>query len=341
VTMSDIVTSGLLRTLGGTLILGTMASPRVVFVTAPDAQILDVAGPLEVFTSANHLIDDACYRTEVVSSAGGRITTSCHLQIITNPISAVRSPIDTMFVAGGIGVAQAMQDPHLIHHVRRLANGATRVASVCTGAFILAASGLLDGRRATTHWEWCAPMAAMFPDIELVPDAIYVRDGDIWTSAGVTAGIDLALSFVAADHGQQAAALVARHLVVYLQRSGGQAQFSLPLAAQTAEREPLRQLLAWAIDNPASDLTVATLARRMNLSERQFARVFKSELGISPAAHIETMRLECACRLLETTTLAVDQIASTSGFSNTETMHRAFRRRLNTTPGQHRRHFSS
>ena len=176
-----------------------------------------------------------------------------------------------MFVAGGIGVAQAMQDRYLIRHVRRLANGATRVASVCTGAFVLAASGLLSGRRATTHWEWCGPMAAMFPDIEFVPDAIYVRDGDVWTSAGVTAGIDLALSFIVADHGQQAAALVARHLVVYLQRSGGQAQFSLPLAAQAAEREPLRQLLAWAIDNPASDLTVAALARRMNLSERQFA----------------------------------------------------------------------
>ena len=135
-----------------------------------------------------------------------------------------------MFVAGGIGVAQAMQDRYLIQHVRRLANGVTRVASVCTGAFVLAASGLLtaDERR---HWEWCGPMAAMFPAIEFVPDAIYVRDGDVWTSAGVTAGIDLALSFVAADHGQQAAALVARHLVVYLQRSGGQAQFSLPLAA--------------------------------------------------------------------------------------------------------------
>ena len=338
--MSDIIRSCVLPTSQLALILNCVGNPRVVFVTAPDAQILDVAGPLEVFTSANRLINDARYRTDVVTSTGGPIATSCHLQIITTPISTIRAPIDTMFVAGGIGVAQAMQDRYLIHNVRRLANGATRVASVCTGAFVLAASGLLTGRRATTHWEWCAPMAVMFPDIEFVPDAIYVRDGDIWTSAGVTAGIDLALSFIAADHGQQAAALVARHLVVYLQRSGGQAQFSLPLAAQTAEREPLRQLLAWAIDNPASDLTVAALARRMNLSERQFARVFKSDLGITPAAHIETMRIECACRLLETTTLAVDQIASTCGFGTTETMHRAFRRRLNTTPGQHRRHFS-
>ena len=338
--MSDIVRSDALQTSELAFILSSVGSPRVVFVTAPDAQILDVTGPLEVFTSANRFIDGACYRTEVVTSSGGPITTSCHLQIITTPISAIRAPIDTMFVAGGIGVAQAMQDRYLIQHVRRLANGATRVASVCTGAFVLAASGLLSGRRATTHWEWCGPMAAMFPDIEFVPDAIYVRDGDVWTSAGVTAGIDLALSFIAADHGQQAAALVARHLVVYLQRSGGQAQFSLPLAAQAAEREPLRQLLAWAIDNPASDLTVAALARRMNLSERQFARVFKSELGVTPAAHIETMRLECACRLLETTTLSVDHVASTSGYGTTETMHRAFRRRLNTTPGQHRRHFS-
>lgn len=313
---------------------------RIVFVTAPNAQILDVTGPLEVFSSANSLIDGARYRTEVVGAAGGAITTSCGLQIITSPIASVRSPIDSLFVAGGIGVADAMQDQYLIHHVRRLANSATRVASVCTGAFVLAASGLLDGRRATTHWDWCGPMAAMYPDIDFVSDAIFVRDGDIWTSAGVTAGIDLALSFVAADHGQQAAALVARHLVVYLQRSGGQAQFSVLLAAQTAEREPLRQLLSWAIDNPADDLTVAALARRMNLSERQFTRVFKLELGVTPAAHIETMRLECACRLLETTTLPVDHVAARSGFGTTETMHRAFRRRLNTTPGEHRHHFS-
>ena len=285
---------------------------RIVFVTAPNAQILDVTGPLEVFSSANNLIDDARYRTEVVTAGGGTITTSCGLQIITSPAGSVRSPIDSLFVTGGIGVADAMQDQYLIRHVRRLAKGATRVASVCTGAFVLAASGLLNGRRATTHWDWCGPMAAMYPDIDFVSDAIFVRDGDVWTSAGVTAGIDLALAFVAADHGQQAAALVARHLVVYLQRSGGQAQFSVPLRAQTAEREPLRQLLSWAIDNPADDLSVAALARRMNLSERQFTRVFKLELGVTPAAHIETMRLECACRLLETTTLPVDNVASTS-----------------------------
>jgi transcriptional regulator GlxA family with amidase domain len=213
------------------------------------------------------------------------------------------------------------------------------VTSVCSGAFVLAAAGLLDGRRATTHWAECHLLATTHPAVSVDGDAIYVRDGDVWTSAGVTAGIDLALALVADDHGARAAAAVARHLVVYLRRSGGQAQFSTLLAAQAAESEPVRELLAWLPDHLAADLSVPALARRVHLSERQFSRVFKAAVGVTPSEHVESSRLEAACRLLETTGHAVDHIARLCGFGAPETMNRAFRRRLNTTPGDHRRHF--
>ncbi len=170
-------------------------------------------------------------------------------------------------------------------------------------------------------------------------DSIYVRDGNTWTSAGVTAGIDLALALVAEDYGRKAAAAVARQLVVYLRRSGGQAQFSALLAAQDADSEPVRDLLTWLPDHLTDDLTVPKLARQVNLSERHFSRLFKAEVGVSPADHIEAIRLEAACRLLESTHAAIEQVASTCGFGTAETMNRSFRRRLGTTPGQHRRHF--
>jgi transcriptional regulator GlxA family with amidase domain len=179
----------------------------------------------------------------------------------------------------------------------------------------------------------------MYPGVTVDADAIYIRDGNVWTSAGVTAGIDLALAMVADDYGYEGAAKVARNLVVYLQRSGGQSQFSALLATQAAEREPIRELLAWMPEHIAEDLTVPRLAEQMNLSERQFTRVFKSETGVTPAEHVETLRLEAACRLLETTTNTVEQVAKACGYSNPETMHRAFRRRLNTTPIEHRQHF--
>jgi transcriptional regulator GlxA family with amidase domain len=171
------------------------------------------------------------------------------------------------------------------------------------------------------------------------PDAIYVRDGNVWTSAGVTAGIDLALALVADDHGHHAAATVARRLVVYLQRSGGQAQFSALLACQAADTEPVRDLLSWLREHLTEDLSVAALARQLNLSERQFTRVFKSEVGVTAAGYVEAVRLDSACRMLETTNRTIAQIARTCGFGSPETMNRTFRRRLNTTPGDHRHHF--
>ena len=213
------------------------------------------------------------------------------------------------------------------------------MTSVCTGAFVLAAAGLLDGRRATTHWRWCPQLAASHPTVRVDMDAIYVHDGAVWTSAGITAGIDLALALVADDHGQRLAAAVARELVVYLRRAGGQAQFSVPLEVQAAEREPLRDLLDWIVAHPETDLSVAALARRMHLSDRQLGRVFRAELGITPAEHVELARVEAARRLLETTTAPIEQVARHAGFGTPETMQRAFRRRLGTSPSAYRLHF--
>jgi transcriptional regulator GlxA family with amidase domain len=316
-----------------------VAGLDVAVVTFPSAQILDVTGPLEVFSSATRMVPAANYRSQVVSTLGGWVLASSGLSFSTTALRDVGESVDTLVVAGGSDMDEACADEELLRHVRRLARNARRVTSVCSGAFVLAAAGLLDGRRATTHWAECELLATTYPDVSVDGDAIYVRDGDVWTSAGVTSGIDLALALVAQDHGARAAAAVARHLVVYLQRSGGQAQFSVLLAAQAAESEPMRELLAWLPDHLSADLTVPALARRVHLSERQFSRVFKAEVHMTPSAHVERLRLEAACRLLETTGHAVDHIARVCGFGASETMNRAFRRRLNTTPGDHRRHF--
>ena len=316
-----------------------MTDPRVVVVTIPTAQILDLTGPIEVFSTANMLVPGISYRTELVSGPGGLVPTSCGVTVDTLPIADVAGPIDTLAVAGGRDMDSATADTELLDQVRRLAGQARRVTSICSGAFVLAAAGILDGRRATTHWAEVDDLADRYPEVVVDPDAIYVRDGDVWTSAGVTAGIDLALALLADDHGQQVAAKVARQLVVYLRRSGGQTQYSALLANQAAETEPLRDLLAWVADHLAEDLTVAALAERVHLSPRQFARVFKDDVGTTPAEHVETMRLEAACRLLETTDSAVQQVARACGFGTVETMHRVFRRRLDVTPGEHRHHF--
>jgi transcriptional regulator GlxA family with amidase domain len=312
---------------------------RVVVATFPLAQMLDIAGPLEVFSIAGYLDAEAAYPAELVTAGGGLTRTSSGFRFATERIEECVGPIDTLVVAGGRGKFDAAEDEHLLEEVRRLAACSRRVTSVCTGAFVLAAAGLLDGRRVTSHWRWCPQLAASYPAVRVDADAIYVRDDPVWTSAGITAGIDLALALVADDHGTRLAAAVARELVVYLRRAGGQTQFSAPLAAQVAEREPLRDLLDWILQNPDADLSVAALARRMHLSDRQLSRVFKSELGITPADHVEVVRVEAARRLLETTTAPVEQVARLAGFGTTETMQRTFRRRLGTTPTTYRLHF--
>jgi transcriptional regulator GlxA family with amidase domain len=313
----------------------------VVVVASPSAQILDVTGPLEVFSSASSFLPGVSYRTSLVSADGGLVRASCGMTFATTSIHDVTGPVDTLVVAGGRDMDHVRADDPLLGEIRRLARDARRVTSICTGAFLLAAAGLLDGHRATTHWYACDLLDSTYPSVTVEPDAIYVHDGRLWTSAGVTAGIDLALALVAEDHGRRAAATVARRLVVYLRRSGGQAQFSALLSAQSVDSDPVRDLLSWLPDHLAQDLSVPALAKRVHLSDRQFSRVFRTEVGTSPADHVEAARLEGACRLLETTRSPIDRIAKDCGFGTPETMNRTFRRRLDTTPGDHRRHFSS
>ena len=316
-----------------------MTERRIVIVAFESAQVLDVTGPLEVFSSTSRFVPGARYRTEVVSPGGGPVRTSSGLALGTDPIAGADGALDTLVVAGGRDTGAACADEELLHHVRRLAASARRVTSVCSGAFVLAAAGLLDGRRATTHWAECQQLERDHPRVTVETDAIYVRDGDTWTSAGVTAGIDLALALVADDHGRQAAAVVARQLVVYLRRSGGQAQYSAVLAAQAVDSEPVRDLLAWLPDHLVDDLSVPALAARLHLSERHFSRLFRAQVQTTPADHVEAVRVEAACRLLETTSATIEQIARTCGFGAPETMNRAFRRRMGTTPSEHRWHF--
>jgi transcriptional regulator GlxA family with amidase domain len=318
-----------------------VTEPQIVIVAFPFGQILDVSGPMEVFSTASRFLPIDPYRTQVVSAEGGAVLSTSGMEFLTTPIADVVGQIDTLVIAGGRDIHEASEDQHLVRHIGRLAANSRRVTSVCSGAFLLAAAGLLDGKRATTHWADCALLASDYPLVAVEPDAIYVHDDPVWTSAGVTAGIDLALALVADDHGRRAAVEVARQLVVYLRRSGGQAQFSAVLAAQSSDYEPVRDVLTWLTDNLTADLSIPSLAVRANLSDRQFSRIFKAEVGITPAEHVEAVRMEAACRLLETTSQSMGQIATVCGFGVPETMNRAFRRRLNTTPGEHRHHFGA
>jgi transcriptional regulator GlxA family with amidase domain len=310
----------------------------VVVAGFPDVQALDVVGPLEVFAMANRNGADPAYATALVSASGQPITTSSGLSLSTERVS--REPIDTLVVAGGTGTAAAMADARLIAWLRSAAASARRVTSVCSGTFLLAQAGLLDGRRVTTHWSACDALTRLFPAVEVDPDPIYVRDGNVWTSAGVTAGMDLALALVEHDHGGELALAVARQLVLFTHRPGGQSQFSAQMAVRRAERPPLREALAFVAEHPEADLSVPALARRSAMSVRTFARAFRNEVGTTPAAFVQRSRVEAARRLLEATDRTVDDIALTCGFGTVETMHRAFRRAVRTTPGQYRRLFA-
>jgi transcriptional regulator GlxA family with amidase domain len=316
---------------------------RVVLVVFPDLQLLDLGGPLEVFAMADRFSDSEVseYVTEVVSPDGGAIRASSGLEISANrAIGACRGPIDTLVVVGGRGVAQAIVDDRLVAWIRSAAQRSRRVTSVCSGAFLLARAGLLDGRSATTHWATCARLARLFPEVTVDPDPIFIRDGNVWTSAGVTAGMDLALALVEDDLGPDRAREIARYLVLFVQRSGGQSQFSAQLAAQRPERDTLVQLASWIADHLGDDLSVPVLAARTSMSVRNFSRRFAQEFGSTPGAYVEAVRVEAGRRLLETTGRGLTDIARDCGFGTVETMHRSFQRTIRVTPGQYRQHFS-
>jgi transcriptional regulator GlxA family with amidase domain len=314
---------------------------RVVIVAFPSLQTLDVLGPAEVFATATALANQDGYTVEVVAAQPGPIPTSSVAIHPDGLLQDCRGPIDLLLVPGGVGVSAAARDGRLIGWIREAAGRSRRVASVCTGAFLLARAGLLDGRRATTHWAACDELTRRHPEVRVEPEPIFVRDGNVITSAGVTAGMDLALAIVEEDLGRSIALETARWLVLFVKRPGGQAQFSAQLAAQMAEREPLRELQQWIPDNLTADLSVPALARRACMSERNFARAFRRETGLTPAAYVETARVERARIALESGALPVETVARQVGFGTVETMRRSFRRRLGVSPGSYRERFRS
>ena len=313
---------------------------RIVIAAFPGVQTLDVVGPAEVFSTADRLASGSEYTVEVVAASGGALTTGSGLKLLPHrSLSGVRGPIDTLMVAGGTGVADAMDDERLVRWIRSAASRARRVASVCNGAFLLAEAGLLDERRATTHWAACAELQRRYPAVAVEAAPIFVRDGDVYTSAGVTAGIDLALALVEDDLGAAVARDAARWLVLFLRRPGNQAQFSAGAAWQPAERPPLRDLQSWIADNLTADLSVAALAERAYMSPRNFARAFRREVGVTPGAYVESVRLERARAELEAGDASVDAVAAMCGFGTVETMRRAFQRRFDTGPAAYRSRF--
>jgi transcriptional regulator GlxA family with amidase domain len=321
---------------------------HIVFVAFPDVQVLDVTGPLEVFGRAARLLverglrRDLAYSVEIVGPTAGPLETSSGIKIVADRrFRDVRGSVDTLLVAGGRGSRPAAQNPALLAWLARMATRVRRIGSVCTGTFILAAAGLLDGKRATTHWAWCEALAHTHPRIRVESDPIFVRDGRVYTSAGVTAGMDLALAMVEEDFGRPLALGVARQLVMFLQRPGGQAQFSSQLAVQTADREPLRELVEWIADHLDGDLSVPALAERAAMSPRHFARLFTAEMNVTPARFVEQQRVEAARRRLEESSDGVERVAATCGFGGAEVMRRAFLRTVRVSPTDYRNRFRS
>lgn len=314
------------------------AQRRIGFVAFEGVEALDVTGPWEVLHSAGLIAGDEPALL-CLTADGDDVRSSSGLAFHADAAIGEVEALDTLIVAGGVGLRAAPIDERLVTGVRRLAAAARRTASVCTGAMLLAEAGLLDGRRATTHWAFAATLADRFPAIDVDPDPIFIRDGSLYTSAGVTAGIDLALALAEEDHGSEVVLQTARMLVVYARRPGGQSQFSVQLERAAAADAPLRELQAWIAEHPDEDLSVGALAGRVHLSERQFGRVFARELGTTPADYVERVRVEQARGLLESDGDSLESVASRTGFASAEVMRRAFRRRLGASPREYRERF--
>ena len=316
------------------------SAPRIAIVAFEGIQSLDVTGPWEVFHMAGAHAE-APYELVFGTIDGDPVRSESGLEFTADAALADLPDVDTLIVAGGTGTRAAFADARLIAEITRLAGTARRTTSVCSGAFLLAQAGLLDGRRATTHWSRCEQLASLFPEVRVEADPIFIRDGSVLTSAGVTAGMDLALALVEEDLGREVALRTARQLVIYARRPGGQSQFSVQLSQQTAEREPVRELQAWIPEHLDSDLSVGALAARLHLSERQLSRVFRSELGATPADYVERIRVERARSMLETDGDSLDRVAESCGFASAEVMRRAFHRRLGASPREYRERFRS
>ena len=323
-----------------------MAARLVVFVGYDGVQGLDLTGPVDVFAGARRWVEqtglpeDRGYRTMVVSADGLPFRTTAGMTLV--PDAALPEPgtaIDTVVIPGSDTAVELSCDEAIAAWLRRIAPSARRVTSVCAGAFLLAEAGLLDGRRATTHCSVCELLGRRFPAVDVQPDPIYVRDGNVYTSAGVTAGMDLALALVAEDLGRRAALTIARWLVMFLHRPGNQAQFSAQLAYQYADQQPIRELQQWLSDAYEASVSVEAMAHRARMSPRHFARTFRRQVGVTPGRYLQQLRLEAARRRLEESEASAEQIASACGFGTAETMRRTFLNALGVSPTEYRRRF--
>ncbi|SEE60543.1 transcriptional regulator, AraC family with amidase-like domain [Rhizobiales bacterium GAS188] len=317
---------------------------RIVMLSYEGANLVDVCGPVQAFETARRHMQlqglDA-YETVVASETGGPVVTGAGLAILTRPVAELEAAaIDTLIVPGGSPGGEPVTPGALVGWVAAHAAAMRRVCSVCTGAFTLAAAGLLNGRRATTHWRWAELLARRHPSIRVEPDPIFIRDGSLWTSAGVTAGMDLALALIEEDVGHRVAIEVARDLVMFMKRPGGQSQFSVPLAAQTAGDALFGDLHAWMVTHLVEDLRVERLAERVGMSPRSFARLYAARVGNTPAKTVEMMRLEAARRALEETDLPTKRIAAELGYGDEQNLRRVFQRQLGIGPAQYRDRFS-
>ncbi len=329
--------------------LPAASRPRtIVFLAAPSTQILDVAGPFQIFVRAAELFvhEDLARKTPynvVLASTTHRrsVTTNCGLVLTgRETFRTLRGPIDTLLVAGGTGLENAARDEELLLWLRKVAQRVRRIGSICTGAFLLASAGLLDGKRATTHWKWAAELAGRFKHTTVDPDPIYIRDGNTYTTAGITAGMDLALALVEEDLGSPMALKVARELVLYLRRAGGQSQFSTALSLQASDRKQIEEIRSWALDNLKQDLPVERLAAKAGMSPRNFARVFVKDTGTTPARFVERLRVEAARRRLEESQDKLEKVANDCGFGSIQSLRRSFLRVLRVPPNDYRHRFT-
>lgn len=316
-------------------------SHRIVLLTFPKAEMLDAVGPLEVFAQANAGLGGDAYEIEVVSLAAGPVVMSSGLSLVAGKRLADEcGEIDTLLIGGGEGARRHADDPAVQAWLRDRVPGVRRLGAVCTGAFVLAAGGYLDGRRVTTHWQRCGELAGRYPALRVEPDAIFQRDGKVITSAGITAGIDLALHLVEEDHGRALAFAVARQMVVFARRPGGQSQFSADLMSLAAEAGRFDELRRWILDHPGAELGVEALAERVAMSPRSFHRHFAAETGMTPGAFVEQARVEAARRALEEGREPLSRLSRRLGFGHVDSLRRVFHRHLSMSPQDYRQRWA-
>jgi transcriptional regulator GlxA family with amidase domain len=326
----------------------TMQHRNIAMLIFPDCEIVDVTGPMDVFCFANIAlkmsgrigVTESVYSVSLIAEQAGLVKTSSGLQIYADMgYEDVKEGIDTLMVSGATSIVNGLRDEKNKQWLVQMMPKVRRMVSICTGAFLLAESGLLNGRKATTHWLYCDQLANEFQDVHIEPDKIFVRDGNMYTSGGVTAGIDLALSLVEEDWGWEVASSVARGMLIFMRRPGGQSQFSSYVFNEAKTRKDFRELQAWIVSNPDADLNVDILADRMAMSPRNFSRLFCQEIGMTPAKFVERIRLEAARNMMLRTNLPMESVAGKCGFNTSEQMRRAFQRLLKITPQEYRANF--